>query len=69
MHLKCAIWDRAIDYAGPFLGKMFLILVNADSEWIDAYPGNAATTSTTLECLKNSFRTNGIPEIRVSDNS
>ncbi len=31
-------WKRIhIDYAGPFLGHMFLILVNAHSKWMDVY--------------------------------
>lgn len=58
-----------MDYAGPFFGKMFLILVDAHSKWIDAYPVNSATTATTLECLRNSFSTHGIPEMMVSDNA
>ncbi len=31
-------WKRIhIDYAGPFLGHMFLILVNSHSKWMDVY--------------------------------
>lgn len=63
-------WRRVhMDYAGPFLGKMFLILVDAHSKWIEAYPVNSATTVTTLECLRKSFSTHGIPEMMVSDNA
>lgn len=58
-----------MDYAGPFLGKMFLILVDAHSKWIEAYPINSATTATTLEYLRKSFSTHGIPEMMVSDNA
>lgn len=28
------------DYTGPFLGKMFLVIIDAYSKWIDAYPLN-----------------------------
>ncbi|KAI7806716.1 hypothetical protein IRJ41_010699 [Triplophysa rosa] len=63
-------WRRVhMDYAGPVLGKMFFILIDAHSKWIEAYPVPSATTATTLECLRNSFSTHGIPEMMVSDNA
>lgn len=34
-----------MDYAGPFMGIIFLILIDAHSKWIDAYPLNSATTA------------------------
>ena len=34
-------WRRLhMDYAGPFLGKMFLIIIDAHSKWMDVYPVN-----------------------------
>ena len=31
-------WTRIhIDYAGPFLGKMFVVAVDATSKWIETY--------------------------------
>ena len=31
-------WSRVhVDYAGPFLGSMFLVLVDAHSKWMDVY--------------------------------
>ncbi|XP_056589597.1 uncharacterized protein K02A2.6-like [Triplophysa dalaica] len=63
-------WRRVhMDYAGPVFGKMFFILVDAHSKWIEAYPVPSATTVMTLECLRNSFSTHGIPEMMVSDNA
>lgn len=38
-------WTRLhVDYAGPFLGKMFLVLVDSHSKWMDVYPVNTAAT-------------------------
>ena len=29
-------WDRLhLDYAGPFMGKMFLVIIDAHSKWMD----------------------------------
>ena len=36
-------WSR--DYAGPFLGRMFLVLIDAHSKWIEAYATSSATSS------------------------
>ena len=38
-----------LDYAGPFLGKMFLILVDAHSKWIEAFPMTSSTSSAMIE--------------------
>ena len=32
-----------IDYAGPFLGKMFSVIIDAFSKWFDVQVVNAAT--------------------------
>ncbi len=63
-------WRRIhMDYAGPFLCKLFLIIIDAHSKWIDAYPVNSAMTAATLECLQKGFSVHGIPEMIVSDNA
>nr|XP_043895059.1 uncharacterized protein K02A2.6-like [Solea senegalensis] len=63
-------WRRLhIDYAGPFMGKMFLVIVDAHSKWLDVYPVTSSTSATTINCLRNSFSTHGIPEMIVSDNA
>ncbi|XP_041823137.1 uncharacterized protein K02A2.6-like [Melanotaenia boesemani] len=62
-------WSRLhIDYAGPYLGKMFLIIVDAHSKWIDAYLTNSATSQVTIEKLRQCFSTHGLPQTIVSDN-
>lgn len=62
-------WSRLhIDYAGPFMGKMFLIIVDAYSKWMDVYPVHSANTLTTIEKLRQSFAIQGLPDMIVSDN-
>ena len=57
-----------IDYAGPFLGHMFLVVVDAHSKWMEVRPVKSATTATTVTILQSIFATHGIPELLVSDN-
>ena len=43
-------WSQLhIDYAGPFLGHMFLVLIDAHLKWIEVYPVRAATSNTTIQ--------------------
>ena len=46
-------WTRYI--AGPFLGKMFLILVDAHSKWLEAHILPTTTSSSIVECLRKIF--------------
>ncbi|XP_043932327.1 uncharacterized protein K02A2.6-like [Protopterus annectens] len=63
-------WQRLhIDYAGPFMGEMFLIIMDAHSKWMDAYPVKTPTSTITIECLRKSFSSQGLPETIVSDNA
>ena len=53
-------WSRLhADFAGPFLGHMFLILVDAHSKWMDIY---------TMSNLKARFSTHGLPDVLMMDN-
>ena len=63
-------WSRVhLDYAGPFLGKMFLLLVDSHSKWIKVYITNACTTAVTIEKLQLTFSSLGLSEMLVTDNS
>ena len=62
-------WARLhLDYAGPFLGKMFLIVDDAHSKWIEAFPMSTSTSEATIEKLRIAFSTHGLPEMVVTDN-
>nr|XP_023659478.1 uncharacterized protein K02A2.6-like [Paramormyrops kingsleyae] len=62
-------WSRIhVDYAGPFQGEMFLLIVDAHSKWLDIYPVKAATSQATIEKLRQSFSVFGLPKMLVSDN-
>jgi len=57
-----------IDFAGPFQGAMFLVVVDAFSKWPEAYIMQNTTTERTIEVLRHVFSAYGLPEQVVSDN-
>ena len=62
-------WQRVhIDFAGPFLGTMFLIVVDAYSKWPEVVPMTTTSATKTIEELRSMFARNGIPDQIVSDN-
>ncbi|UYV65549.1 K02A2.6-like, partial [Cordylochernes scorpioides] len=62
-------WSRLhIDHAGPFQGKLFLVVIDAYSKWIEAKIVSTTSTETTINCLKEIFATHGLPDVIVSDN-
>ena len=56
-------------YAGPMEGRMFLLIVDAHSRWLEVHCTTSATSSMTIELLRKSFATMGLPEVLVSDNA
>ena len=62
-------WSRLhVDYAGQLFGKMYLIVVDAFSKWVEIAIANTATSEATIEGLRNMFATHGVPDTLVSDN-
>ncbi|KAI2648573.1 hypothetical protein H4Q32_018706 [Labeo rohita] len=62
-------WEQLhVDYAWPFLGRMFLVLVDSHSKWMEVYPTMHATSQITIEKLRRCFSTHGLPKMLVSDN-
>ena len=52
-------WSRLhLDFAGPFLGHMYLITVDAHSKWLDVQVMSSITTANTIEKLRTLFANN-----------
>ena len=63
-------WSRVhIDYAGPFMGKMFLLVIDAYTKWLDVHVTTTSSSAITIELLRKSFSNFGLPEVVVSDNA
>ena len=62
-------WERIhIDFAGPFLGQMWLIVVDDYSKWPEVVRmRNCTTASATIRELRHIFSRNGMPVMLVSD--
>ena len=62
-------WSRVhVDYAGPVRGKMFLLIIDVHSKWLDIHCVNSATSNVTIDKIRSTFASHGFPEIVVSDN-
>ena len=62
-------WKRIhIDYAGSFMGRMFPVVVNAHSKWIECHIMASTTTASTIGKFRETFGTHGLPETVVSGN-
>ena len=49
-------WLRVYaDYAGPYVGHMFLVLVDAHTKWMDTHIVSSATSQSTIEKMQNTF--------------
>ena len=63
-------WLRVhVDYAGPFEGKMFLLMIDTHSKWLEIHATNTAMSTSTIELPRKSFTSLEIPEVLVSDNA
>ena len=62
-------WKRVhIDFAGPFMGKMILIVVDSHSKWFEVEMMPSITIEATIANLRDMFARYGIPQQLVSDN-
>ncbi|KAL0098925.1 hypothetical protein PUN28_020833 [Cardiocondyla obscurior] len=70
------IWEPAsapmhrihADFAGPFLGKWFLVIIDAYSKWPEVKIMKNITAKSTITEFKNFFASFGFPKIIVTDN-
>lgn len=61
-------WIRIhADYAQGF-GRMFLIVVDAYSKWMEVIPSKLSTSEVTIQNLRLMFSTHGLPAQIVTDN-
>ncbi|XP_015279864.1 PREDICTED: uncharacterized protein K02A2.6-like, partial [Gekko japonicus] len=62
-------WSQLhIDFAGPFHGLLFLVMVDSHSKWLEVSPVSATSTKATIRALRKIFATHGLPDTIVSDN-
>ncbi|XP_058051873.1 uncharacterized protein K02A2.6-like, partial [Ahaetulla prasina] len=62
-------WSRIhIDFAGPFHGQTFLIVVDAYSKWLEIILMKTTTAEAVITVLRRLFVTHGLPDTIVSDN-
>ena len=57
-----------MDFAGPFQGKVILVVIDSHSKWIEAYPTDSATSTKVIDLSRRLFTQFGIPEVLVTDN-
>lgn len=62
-------WDRVhVDFAGPFYGKQWFLLVDAYSKWVEIEPMTTTTASRVIDYLRKLCAQFGIMKQIVSDN-
>ena len=58
-----------IDFAGPFLSSMFMIIVDLYTKWLEVFCMSQITTQATVTRFKRLFASYGLPEQIVTDNA
>nr|XP_020662259.1 uncharacterized protein K02A2.6-like [Pogona vitticeps] len=62
-------WSRLhLDFAGPFHGQIFLILVDSYTKWLEVVQVPSTSASVVIRALRPIFTTHGILDIVVTDN-
>lgn len=62
-------WARVhMDFAGPFLGHMYLLMIDAHTKWLEVHIMGKITSEATIEKCRETFATHGMPEVVVTDN-
>ena len=65
---RCSMEAFTCGFCRSFLGKTFLILVDAHSKWPEVVTMSGTTSQSTIEVLRSLFSRYGLPEQIVSDN-
>lgn len=62
-------WSRLhVDFAGPYQGQTFFLVVDSHSKWLEVLPVSSMSASATIDSLRLIFSTHGIPDAIASDN-
>ena len=62
-------WKRIhVDFTGPFMDKIFFVVIDAHSKWPEQVMMSHTTSLKTIEALRSFFSQFGLPEQLVSDN-
>ncbi|XP_060110493.1 uncharacterized protein K02A2.6-like, partial [Heteronotia binoei] len=62
-------WSRLhIDFAGPFQGQTFIIMVDSYTKWLEVIPVGSTSSTAAIRALRRVLCTHGIPDTIVSDN-
>lgn len=57
-----------IDFAGPFMGRTFLVLVDAYTKWPEVHIMKNMSVQSMINKCREIFATFGLPQVLVSDN-
>ena len=62
-------WSRLhVDFADLFQGKLFIVMVDTHSKWLEVAVVSSCSSLWAIRFLRNVFATHGIPEQLLSDN-
>ncbi|XP_049876804.1 uncharacterized protein K02A2.6-like isoform X1 [Pectinophora gossypiella] len=62
-------WARVhLDFLGPLNGKLYLIMIDARTKWIEVFPVNSTSAVSTIDKLSEVSARWGLPRQIVSDN-
>lgn len=62
-------WTKLhLDFAGPFQGKVFLVVVDSMSKWVEVKVVKNQSSAEIIRCLREIFSVHGIPQTIISDN-
>ncbi|KAK9529796.1 hypothetical protein VZT92_013867 [Zoarces viviparus] len=63
-------WKRLhIDFAGPFLNHMFMVVVDSHTKWLEVFRMSQITSQATITRLRRLFASYGLPEQIVTYNA
>lgn len=62
-------WERIhVDFLGPIEGKMYFIVLDAFSKWVEVFAMSSTNSFNTIAVLRQLFARFGLPDMLVSDN-